>query len=768
MRKFLLLLSGKFTRLFPDRNIKKIVIRLSAYLLLLITGSLALFVLLVWSGLFGKIPGKDELKSIQHPLASEVYSADSVLLGRYFVQERSFLKSEDIPASLKETLVATEDVRFYDHHGVDGKSLLRVLVKSILLQKESAGGGSTITQQLAKNLYPRKSIGILSLPVNKVREFIIAGKLEKVYTKDEILVLYLNTIPFADNTYGVKTAADRFFSSSVKSLTWDQSAVLVGMLKATHYYNPRLFPERAIARRNVVLAQVAKYGFISPAEKKSLQAKKLKLRYNPTSHNTGLAPYFRSFIQRELVAWCKAHKKEDGTPYDLFRDGLKIYTTIDSRLQRHAEAGMQAHMKVLQERFKGQISKKQLDKIAMSTIRELPQYKAFKKENLSEEEIMIRLKKPLRTRVFSWEGEKEVDISIYDSVKHHLQFLQTGLLAMNPHDGEILVYVGGIDHKFFQFDHVRETTKRQIGSTFKPIVYAAALERGIGPCSYISARKTVYTNMDDWAPQNSDDDTYDKKYSMQGGLAGSVNTVSVKVIEKTGIHNAIAVARKMGINSDLPAVPSIALGTPSISVKEMVGAYSVFANGGVYVTPRYLKMITDRNGKALERYKVTEKPTRALSEQTAQMMIHMLQRVVSEGTGSSLRTKYGLSNDIAGKTGTTQSNVDGWFMAISPRLVVGAWVGADDPRMHFQSTALGQGASTALPIIAKFFQNANKDLELKKIMYARFQPLSENLEDKMNCKPSKSNLNIFEKIFGKKKKTKVTKFKKGKRKSAIP
>jgi penicillin-binding protein 1A len=755
-------------RFYPEKDLIKILLRSVVYLAGVGSVLVFLLVMLVWAGFFGRLPGKHELKDIHHPLASEVYSADSVLLGRYFIQERSFLKSSDIPESLKQTLVATEDVRFYQHHGIDVKSLMRVFIKTIMLQKESAGGGSTITQQLAKNLFPRKSYGAFSMPVNKIREFIISARLEKVYTKDELLVLYLNTIPFADNTYGVKTAADRFFSTPVESLTWEQSAVLVGMLKATHYYNPRLFPERALKRRNVVIGQLARYGFVSEAEKTAMQSRPLALKYNYTTHHAGLAPYFRSFIQKQLLEWCKENRREDGTPYNLYTDGLKIYTTIDSRLQKHAENAVSSQMKIIQARFQGQLGKKQLDRLAAGQITRLPQYKRLKEEGFTHQEIIAKLKKPVMTKVFTWDGEKEREISTYDSLRHHLQFLQAGLLSMNPLTGEVVAYVGGINHSYFQYDHVRETTKRQIGSTFKPIVYAAALERGIGPCSYISARKTVYTNMDDWAPENSDDDTYDKKYSMQGGLEGSVNTVSVKLIEKAGIQNAILVAKKMGIHSELPPVPSIALGTPSISVTEMVGAYSVFANQGHYIEPRYIRMITDRKGKVLESYEDAGKPTRALSAETAQMMVHMLEGVVNGGTGYPLRSRFGLNNDLAGKTGTTQSNVDGWFIAISPKLVTGVWVGADDPRMHFSSTALGQGAATALPIVGRYYQLANQDASLRKVMYARFREIPDRLADKMDCAPSKSALNFFEKLFKKKKKVKVTKFKGGKRKNTYP
>lgn len=718
-----------------------------------------LFIVLVWAGVFGKIPGKDDLTNIQHPIASEVYSADSVLLGRYYLQQRTPVDAKEIPDNLKNALIATEDARFFDHHGVDYRSLFRVLFKSILLQDEGSGGGSTLTQQLAKNLFPRKSHGPLTLPVNKVKEFIIAGRLEKAYSKEELIVLYLNTIPFADNTFGIKTAADRFFSVPVKELSVDQSAVLVGMLKATHYYNPRLFPERSLQRRNVVISQMEKYGFLNEAEEKSYQEKALNLKYNPSDYSAGLAPYFRAYMQKELIEWCKEHTKEDGTPYNLYTDGLKIYTTIDSKLQTYGEEAMRAHMKELQKKFTGQLNKRKIESLTNVKIKQIPQYKALIAQGLTHEKAIEQLKKKFKTKIFTWDGEQSTEISIYDSLKHHLQFLQTGVMAMEPQTGDIKVWIGGIDHKYFKFDHVRESTKRQVGSTIKPLIYATALESGINPCSYISARKTSYTNMEDWTPSNTSKDTYDKKYSMEGGLAGSVNTVSVKLLEKTGINNAIAMVRRMGVNSELEAVPSLALGTPSISVVEMVNAYSVLANDGQHNEPRYLTAIVDRDNKTLEVFKNKLNETRALSAESSRLMVQMLKSVISEGTGSSLRTRYGLTNDIAGKTGTTQSNVDGWFIAIMPKLVIGTWVGADDPSMHFNSTALGQGAATALPIVAGLVSRSNKDASLRSVMNARFPALSEKMLDELDCDRSKSNRNFIQKLFNIKKGTKVTKFK---------
>jgi penicillin-binding protein 1A len=753
---------------FNDRDKRNQVLGKVFKFLAVAAGSVIVFVIalviMIWAGAFGKIPDREELRKIQHPIASEVYSADSVLLGRYYLQDRSPVSKEEIPENLKHALVATEDFRFYDHSGIDYKSLARVLVKTILLQKESSGGGSTITQQLVKNLYPRKSYTALSLPINKIKEFLIAKRIENLYSKDDILVLYLNTIPFGDNTYGIKTAADRFFSTKVNDLRTEQSAVLIGMLKATHTYNPRLFPERSILRRNVVLSQMAKYDYLTEKQKDELEKKPLALKYNNIHHNEGLAPYFRAYIQQQLLEWCKTNLKEKGVPYNLFTDGLKIYTTIDSRLQRYAETAMKEQMAVLQERFQNQLPKKTIDAIATSRITRMPQYQSLKASGMTESQIMAELKKPLKTRIFSWEGDKETEISFYDSLKHHLQFLQSGIMAMEPQTGAVRVWVGGIDFRYFQFDHVRESTKRQVGSTIKPLIYSAALESGISPCAYIDARKTVYSNMKGWTPENTNDKTYDRKYSMEGGLSGSVNTVSVKLLEKTGISNAIRVVRNMGITSELPAVPSLALGTPSISVMEMVGAYSVLANGGIYRKPVLITSIANSNGVVLEKFE-TDAGARALSTETTQMMVHMLKRVVSQGTGSSLRSQFGITNDVVGKTGTTQSNVDGWFMAIMPKLVIGAWVGADDPRMHFHSTALGQGAATALPIVAKFMQKCNEDKSLRELMSARFPSLPANLERKMDCDQSKSNQNFFQKLFKKKKSVKVTKFKNKKEKA---
>lgn len=712
-------------------------------------------IILVWSGVLGSLPGKLELRAVQNPLATQIFSADSVLLGKYFIQERSNVRFEQIPKHVIDALVSTEDVRFFKHHGIDSRSFLRVLFKSILLQNESSGGGSTITQQLAKNLYPRKDYAMLSLPINKIREAIVAGRLEKIYNKNEILTLYLNTIPFGDNTFGIEAAAQRFFSVPTHLLTMEKGAVLIGMLKASYAYNPRIFPERATLRRNVVFAQMKKYDKLSKQRKDSLQILPLKLAYNRITHHSGLAPYFREYIRAELTAWCRTHNKANGEPYNLYTDGLKIYTTINSHMQRYAEEAMTDQMTSLQKKFINHWGKtepwKAHPELVNEAIKKSDRYKKLQQQGLPENEIIEVMNKPVLMSVFTWQGEKEMVMSPIDSIKHYLLFLNAGFLAMDPARGAVLAWVGGINHHYFQYDHVRESTRRQVGSTFKPIVYAAALEHGVQPCDFISAEQTVYKNQNEWKPQNSHDN-YDMQFSMEGALALSVNTVSVKVLEKAGIHNTIELAKKMGIKSSLPAVPSLALGTADISMLEMVTAYACFANNGKTVKPFYLASITTHRDSVIALFSSSTSHDQAMSKESAQLIVHMLKRTINEGTASSLRSQYGLRNDIAGKTGTTQSNADGWFISMSPRMVIGSWVGSDDPRIRFRSTALGQGASTALPIIGKFYQKVNADKKLNSITTASFPSLPDYLLDRVTCDLYKSDLNFLEKIFGKREK----------------
>jgi penicillin-binding protein 1A len=735
-------------------TVRRAAIILGACILTFI-GFFVVLYLLVITGATGTLPSKEELARVNNPVASEVYSVDSVLLGRFFVQERSNVKFENIPKSAVDALVATEDVRFYEHSGIDFRSLGRVMIKSLLLQNESAGGGSTITQQLVKNLYPRKKYAMLSMPVNKVREMIVAKRLEKVYSKNEIIALYYNTVPFGENIFGIEAAAQRFYSIPVTSLDAGKAAVLVGMLKATYSYNPRLFPDQSRNRRNVVLSQMEKYGMISEMDKESYSAAPIALRYNKITHHSGLAPYFREHLRAEMLDWVDKYNKKNDTTLNLYIDGLKIYTTIDSRLQRAAEEAVTKQMGSIQKKFDEHWGKKEPwganDNVFESAVKRSDRYQSLRKGGKSHDEAIAIMKKPLPMSLFTYEGEKEVTMSPLDSVKHYLMFLNAGMLAMDPRHGEIRVWVGGVNHQYFQYDHVREQTKRQVGSTFKPIVYAAAVEKGVKPCAFITAEKTVYNNMEGWAPKNTDEEKYGLKFSMPGALAYSVNTVSVRVLEKAGMSNTIQLAHKMGIKSDLEAVPSMALGTADISVMEMVTAYSAFATKGKVAKPFYLTSIATHDGIVLEEFH-TEKTSQALSEETAQLMLHMLRRAVNEGTSASLRSQFGLTNDIAGKTGTTQSNTDGWFIGVTPKLVVGAWVGGDDPSIRFRTTALGQGAKTALPLVGEFFKLSNADKSLDSITQAKFAALPEGLARKIDCDFYKEDRNIFRKLSGRKEK----------------
>ena len=707
-------------------------------------------------GLFGSLPDEQELANIENYVASEVYTADGKLLGKYYIQERTHATFDEISPNIIDALISTEDARFYEHDGVDRLSLLRVFVKTLLLQDESAGGGSTISQQLAKNLFQRRyEYGFLSIPVFKVREMIIAQRLENVYSKKDILTLYLNTVPFGDNAFGIETAAERFFSKNSDELKLQEAAMLVGMLKATYNYNPRLFPDNALQRRNVVIRQMEKYEVLKPSEADSLVNTPLEIDYRKRTHNEGLATYFRSHLREELEEWCSQHMKPDGKPYNLYTDGLKIYTTLDSRLQGFAEEAMQEHMASLQEVFykhwKGRAPWEGNTDILMNSIYRSERYKKLKAEGMSEEEIQEVFSKPVPMKVFSWDGTVEKLMSPLDSVKYYLYFLNAGFLAMAPEDGAVKAWVGGINHEYFKYDHVNLKTKRQVGSTFKPIVYAAALQQGADPCTYIPASRETYAEMDGWSPGNSDGN-YEGEYSLMGGLMNSVNTVSVKVLRRTGLTNTINLARSMGITSDIPKLPSIALGTPAISLYEMVSAYCTFANDGEAVKPHYLVRIENSEGKVLEEFRPEQEQTQVLNPEQAALMVHMLKGVVNEGTASRLRWKYGLQNDIAGKTGTTQSNADGWFIGITPNLVAGTWVGADYPAIHFRSTSLGQGANTALPIFGLFMKKINEESSLREISRARFSPLPSEMQAALDCPPyrKEEDLNLFERIFGKK------------------
>lgn len=686
------------------------------------------------AGLFGPLPSQEALLHIDNFNASEVYSYDSILIGKYYIENRTNTTFENISPYIKDALIATEDARFYEHDGIDYRSLMRVLFKSILLQDESSGGGSTISQQLAKNLFPRQHYMLFSLPINKIREAIIASRLEKHYSKEDILTLYLNTVPFGGNVFGIEAAIKRFFNKSAHNIKPEEAAVLVGMLKATTSYNPRLYPERAKSRRNVVLNQMAKYGYLSEDKADSIKALPLTLNYHYVTHNDGLAPYFREKLRHELDRWFREHPKEDGSTYNLYTDGLKIYTTLDTRVQKMAEKAVSKHMKELQATFlqhwKGRKPWGENNEILKRAMRRSKRYKNLLAEGKTEEEIAKVFQEPVPMSVFTWDGEVEKVMSPMDSIAYYQMFLNAGFLAARPDNGHIKAWVGGINHKFFKYDHVIAT--RQVGSTFKPIVYAAALENGEDPCEYISNELRTYEKYDDWSPRNADND-YEGSYSMEGALANSVNTITVDLMMRTGIDKVVDLAHRMGIRSKIPEQPSIALGTADLSLYEMLSVYTTIVNHGTYVKPVYLLSVEDRNGEVLFDFYDKPEVERALERETADMMIQMLKSVADSGTAKRLRFRYGLKNDIIGKTGTTQSQTDGWFIGATPALVAGAWVGGEDPQVRFRSLSLGQGGNTALPIWALFMQQFNQEKSLQKVAYARFPEPSRRVKDMLDC-----------------------------------
>lgn len=668
----------------------------------------ALF-LLVYIGVFGHLSSVSELQKIQNHVSSEVYSSEKVLLGKYYLQDRTNVRYQDLPEHLIDALLATEDVRFFEHNGIDKKSSFRVIFKSLLLQNKSSGGGSTIHQQLAKNLFPRKRHFVLTMPVNKYREMIIGVRLHKAYSKTEILQLYLNTVSFGENTYGIETAARRFFNKLPEDLKIEESAVLVGMLKASNFYNPRLYPERSVSRRNLVLSQMNKYNYLDLEDLDSLSSLPITLDYVNLSHNEGLAPYFREHLRSVMLDWAKNNPKDDGTQYNIYTDGLKIHTTINADLQKYAEQAMKVQMVHLQNIFDRQWRNKSPlgnnSPIILNNLEKTRRFESLRNKGLSRAEIIDSLKVPVKVEVFTWQGMKEVDMSPYDSVAHYAKFLHSGLLSMEAKTGYVRAWVGGINSEYFKYDHV--TSKRQAGSTFKPLLYSAALKNGHDPCSYLPNDSVVYEEYNNWTPRNSGRG-YGGYYSMKGALTHSVNTISVKLLEETGINEVIQFSKQLGITGELPEVLSLALGTGDVSLKEMVQAYSIFLNEGRVVEPIFLKQIADKYGNVIyEGKSVISDPV--LDPEQALLMTEMMKSVVDKGTASSLRSVYGFDNELAGKTGTTQNNTDGWFIGYTPVLITGIWVGGDHPKVRFRYGGYGQGASAALPIWSRYMQSIYRD-----------------------------------------------------------
>lgn len=747
----------------------------------------------------GFMPTFEELENPKSNLASEIFSSDQELLGKYYIENRTFVSFDDLSPHLINALIATEDSRFHEHSGIDGRALSRVVYG--VLTGNSQGGGSTVTQQLAKNLFPRDTTrykSSISRAVNmmivKFKEWVTAVKLEKNYTKEEIMVMYLNTVTFGHQTFGIKSAARTFFNVSPDSLRIEQAAMLIGVLKAPTAYSPILNPENALHRREVVLSQMEKYGFITETEYDSIRQLPFGLEYKVQDHKQGLATYFREYLRMVLTAkkpdkknywsveefysdsakwetdplygWCnknfKSYDKDGvGIPYNIYKDGLKIYTTINSKMQQYAEDAVYDHLSNdLQIAFfneqKGRskapygwnMTEKQIKTLLTSAMKRTERYHLLKLANVNPDSIEAIFNKPVPMTVFSWRGEIDTTMSPMDSIKYYKHFLRASFMSMEPSTGYVKAYVGGINYKYFQFDQVC-VGRRQVGSTFKPFLYTLAMEEGYSPCYMVPNIPTTFEMPDgqpDWTPKNSGKTDYDgKMVTLEWGLANSVNYISAWLMKQFKPKAVVKIAKKMGIKSHLDEVPSICLGSSDVKLSEMVGAYCTFANKGVYTEPIFVTRITDKNGNILMSF--TPEKKEAMNERTAYLMIHLLKNVVLKGTSMRLRFKYGLINEIAAKTGTTDNHSDGWFMGITPNLVSGAWVGGEERGIHFRSIAYGQGANMALPIWAKYM---NKVYNNKNLNYSREDVFEKppHFNVKLDCgKMSKEDVNQTIDIF---------------------
>lgn len=775
------------------KSFKKYIIGFwSLYLL----GVVLVFVLFlsIANGKLGEMPTFEELEDPQSLLASEIISRDGVVLGRWFRENRTFVSYDQLPQELVDALIATEDVRFYNHSGIDLRGLFRV-VKGLATGNSSSGGGSTISQQLAKMLFPRDPLeSKLDLVLRKFKEWVIAVKLERSYTKEEIITMYLNKYDFLNLAVGIKSAARIYFNTEPDSLKLNQSAMLVGMAKNSSLYNPIRRPEITQERRNVVLSQMKKYGYINEQVYDSVAALPLDIDFQREDFKSGSAPYLREFLRTTLGAtkpdrseyaswqqqqfeedsvlwettawygWCSKNFKQDGTNYDLYKDGLRIITTIDSRMQQYAEEAVEEHLKTdLQPNFSNQIknfknppfsddlSEEQISSDIDLCIRQSERYRVLRLQGLSSDEIKKNFQEPVEMTVFSWEGEKDTIMSPQDSILYYLSYLRSSFMAMDIKSGQVRAYVGGPNYKYFMYDMVT-TGKRQVGSTVKPFLYTLAMQNGLSPCLKVPnvPQQFVLPDGTTWQPKNSDAGEEDgKMVTLEWGLANSVNNISAWLMKQFNPQSVVEVMRKMGVYSPIDPVPSLFLGTSEITLYEMVGAFGTFGNKGVYTQPYFITRIEDKYGNVI----ATFSPERhdAVDEQTAYLMTYLLQNVVDQGTGNRLRwhEDYGqFEGPIAGKTGTTQDQADGWFMGFTPQLVAGAWTGADLLHIHFPLLRDGQGANMALPIWGRFMKKVYADKTLEYNEDAEFEKpmnftIDLNCDDEEDFQQSSGNDSFF-------------------------
>lgn len=681
---------------------------------------IALFAL-ISEGFLGKMPSFEELENPESSQASIIYADDGRILGSYFIENRSDVDFRDISPNLINALIATEDIRFYEHSGIDFKALVRVIFGVVTASNK--GGGSTITQQLAKQLFTEKPGNNIQRIRQKLIEWVISIKLEKSYSKEEIMAMYLNKYDFINDADGIRTASRVYFNKTPDSLSLNESATLIGMLQNSSFYNPFRRPEMVLQRRNVVLGQMYRYNYIDRITYDSAVVQPLNLNINKQGHTEGMANYFREYLRGWLSDWATANQKPDGTAYNLYRDGLRIYTTVNYDMQTYAEYAVKEHLsKDLQPSFykhwKGyknspfvfeKNAAAEIDKIMETAKKRSERYRLMKQADISNDSIDIAFKTPVEMTLFSWKGDIDTILSPMDSLRYYKHILQAGLMSVNPQTGHVKAYVGGLDYRYFKYDHATQS-RRQVGSTFKPIVYTLAMQEGnMSPCSKMANVQPIIRLPDGtfWKPRNSNSKFEGREVTLKWALANSINWISAQLIDKYNPEAVVKMAQNLGITSYIPPVHAIALGTPDISLYEMVGAMATFANKGVHQTPIFITRIEDKNGNVLARF--TPKSNEAMSEETAYLMLSLMKGVVESGTGIRLRLTYGLNNPIAGKTGTTQNQSDGWFMGITPKLVTGVWVGAEDRSVHFRTITEGQGANMALPIWAIYMQKVYAD-----------------------------------------------------------
>ena len=676
----------------------------------------AVFFMLISLGVFGKMPSFEELENPSSALATQVISSDGQVLGKYYRQNRSYVKYEEISPYVINALIATEDARFEQHSGIDGKAIARAV---LLFGRR--GGGSTITQQLALNLFAERSTFFVVRVFQKLKEWVIAIKLERRYTKQEIVAMYLNTVGFGRNTFGIQSASRAYFNTTPSKLSLQQAAMLVGLLKGNTVYSPIRNPELALNRRNTVINNMVEMDFVTQTVADSVKKLPIKLDLKPETHIDGLATHFREILRIELEKWSETHHKPDGSKYDIYKDGLRVYTTLDTRMQTYAEEAVNQHMRRLQADFfrhwKGKEPWGANKEIIFKGLRDTDWYKWLKAEGKTQAEITKFLTDKRKIRgLFTYNrGKIDTIMSITDSVKYAKMFLQIGFMSMEPNSGEVRAWVGGTNLAFNQFDHVNVKAKRQVGSTFKPIVYAVAINNGISPCQYIPNLPVSFPKYGNWTPKNFDG-RYGGGYTMYSGLAKSVNTIAAYLMKQVGPQAVVEQSARMGITTPIPAYPSICLGSIDISLYEMVGAYSTFANKGIWVEPIYLKRIEDKYGNVIEDF--APKTREAMSEENAYIMVQLMKGVIARGTGSPIKSVANGAIDapLAGKTGTTNDNSDGWFICYSPELTTGCWVGGEERAIAFRDKFSGTGGHMALPAVGLYLNKvyADKKIGLKK------------------------------------------------------